>query len=163
MGGRAAPVVRPPWPQRKKKKMGFRPEDTVYKLEFEGTPYDGLIIRIGCCTVGEFNDIMPGDPMKGLKDNNEALFELFLKYLKTWNLEQKVLDENGKETGEWEDAPYTMGAIRRQESFVMSHIIAAWQRAMTGISPNLRRPSSGGGISEEFELDLASLSENQSN
>lgn len=138
---------------------GFRPENKVYRLTFDGTDYSGLIIRIGCCTVGEFNTTLVGDPEKRLKENNEALFEMFLKYLVSWNLESKVPDTED----DWVPTPYTMEAIEVQESQMMSAVIGAWQRAMIGISPNLRLPSNDGETSEELELDLASLSESQQN
>lgn len=139
--------------------MGFRPEDIVYKLDFGETDLKGLNVRIGCCTVGEFNTALVGDPEKRLKENNEVLFALFLKYLISWDLEQRVAGTQD----DWEVVPYTIEGINAQPSQLMSSIIGAWQRAMIGISPNLRRPSNDGEISLESQLDLASSSENQQN
>lgn len=139
--------------------MGFRPEQIVYKLDFGETELKGLNVRIGCCTVGEFNTALIGDPDKMLRENNEALFELFLKYLISWDLEQRVAGTQD----EWELVPYTMEGIHDQPSQLMSAVIGAWQRAMIGISPNLRRPSNDGETSQEFELDLGSSSENLQN
>jgi len=139
---------------------GFRPEKTIYKLEFEGTQYDGLVIRVGCCTIGEFNEEVIGSPDRNMKENNEALFGCFLKYLHSWNLERLV---PGTKEEEWEIVPYTLEAINGEESTLMSHIIAAWQKAMVSISPNLRRPANSGPDLEQLELDLAKFSENQEN
>lgn len=143
---------------------GFRPENKLYKLTFEETDFDGLVVRVGCCSVGEFNTALVGDPEKRLAENNAVLFELFLKYLDSWNLEEHILDADGRWDGEsWQVVPYTVEGINRQDAQMMSSVIGAWQRAMIGISPNLRRPSNDGETSLESELELASSSESLPN
>jgi hypothetical protein len=129
--------------------MGFRPEKTLYKLTFEGTSYEGLVVRAGCCTVGEFNDMVRGFGAYNTADSNDRLFELFLKYLNDWNLEDP-------DTGE--PVPYTLDGIHGVESQLMSAVVNGWQKAMVGVPRNLSLPSSDGGTLLESSLQLDSVS-----
>jgi len=149
--------------------MGFRPEPTVYKLTFEGTPLDGLHVRVGCCTVGEHNkmtglvgaasstqDIDISELAARLEEvsqHNEWVLNLFVKYLVSWDLEDL--------TGQ--PVPCTREGIDSQERSLISMVMAAWQRAMVTI-PNLSsEPSTNGETSEEQSLGLGSSSESQKN
>lgn len=132
--------------------MGFTPEPTIYNLSFKGTPLDGLHIRIGCCTIAEFNWMLTlrPDRDKGetAVDTNRKVMELFLHYLDSWDLE----DREGK------PVPQTVDGIESQPAYFGAQIIAAWQTAMVAVSAPLEQPSSNGASSEEATLGLDSIS-----
>jgi hypothetical protein len=142
--------------------MGFRPEPTVYSLSFQGTPLDGLHVRAGCCTLGEYNQMLaagtgaPGSDSDDMEarvknveimiQNNEWIITLFLKYLVSWDLE----DLSGQ------PVPTTRTGLDSQERSLIAMVIAAWQTALVTI-PNLSSAESpSGGTSEEQQLGLGS-------
>lgn len=128
--------------------MGFRPESTIYKLSFSGTPLDGLTVRAGCCSVGEFNEMLRlSDTTKAreVADNNERITDLFVKYLVEWDLEHPV-------TGE--PVPATAEGIGTIESRLLGQIISAWQIAMVTVPDPLKNGSLAGKASEEASLGL---------
>lgn len=146
--------------------MGFRPEPTIYSLSFQGTPLDGLHVRIGCPTVGEHGKMMAAglgarpdsdDPeelarvVEALVEHNDWILDLFVRYLVSWDLE----------TLSGEAVPVSRAGVDSQERNVIGLILASWQMAVVSV-PNLsKKTSSSGGISEERSLGLGSSSGNQ--
>lgn len=157
--------------------MGFRPEPTIYKLEFEeSTGLAGLMVRVACCTIGEFNQMLRGSTdaeldLRKLPDNpqeayamvrdygkaaaaaNDEAFEMFGRYLKDWDLE----DTDGN------PVPTTMEGILSVEKPVIGKIIAAWHSAMMQVDNPLPQTSQNGRSSEEASLGLGTSSPNQPN
>lgn len=146
--------------------MGFRPEPTVYNLSFQGTPLDGLHVRMSCCTLREYNSMLraavdaPEPDAEGnirltseMLQDNEKVLDLFIKYLISWDLEDMA----------GEPVPTTRDGIDSQERTLVNQLITAWQFAMVNI-PNPSKPESNAGeISEEQSLDLGSVSESREN
>jgi hypothetical protein len=146
--------------------MGFRPEPTIYNIGFEGTPLDGLQIKMSCCTLGEYNEMqravfVGGEPDKDgnvrltpeLLRANDRTVELFLNHLVSWNLE----DLAGR------PVPMTQEGLDNQERTIIGQLIGAWQTAMVTIPNPSKKPSSNGATSEEQSLDLGSISESPGN
>lgn len=127
--------------------MGFRPEPTIYTLKFQGTWLDGLVVKVGCCTVEEFNEMLRWQATTGseVADNNDKITNRFLDYLKEWNLEDP-------KTGE--PTPRTLEGCSRHEQPVMREILQQWQKAMAGVEDELGKDSMNGRISQEQSLGL---------
>lgn len=133
--------------------MGFTPERTVYKLNFEGTHLDGLLVRMGSLTVAEYNKMMAlgqASTVAEAMEANQWIADLFLAKLIEWNLEDK--DHN--------PVPATQEGLDTQERPVINAIITAWQGAMINIPAPLPSASENGGTSEELSLGLGGQSQN---
>lgn len=141
--------------------MGFRPEPTVYNLSFQGTPLDGLHVRMSCCTIGEYNEMLraaasgeEGEEEKvrvtlDLLRDNDRILQLFVNHLISWDLEDMA----------GQPIPTTREGIDSQERTIIAHCITAWQFAMVNV-PNLSKPGSNAGeTSEEQSLGLGDVSE----
>lgn len=155
--------------------MGFRPTPTQYNLTFQGTALDGLHVSIGCCTMGEYNEMIragsidaPDVEITGLSeaelrklvkevkeiavrtmDANDKMIQLLAKYLVSWDLE----------TIAGEAVPTTAEGILSQERTIVSQIMSAWQSAMVTVPPPLKSESTSGGTLEEQSLGLGSISQ----
>lgn len=53
--------------------------DRVYKLQLRGSEYDGVVVRVGECTVAEH---------LAARVNDAVLMEMFGQYLLDWNLKR---------------------------------------------------------------------------
>lgn len=133
--------------------MGFTPDMPVYKLSFEGTELDGLIVRTNPCTIEEWNDMLRDQGVQKtgneVADANDRATEKFLKYVVSWNLEIPA----GVPT------PLTVEGFNKLGTRHGAMIITAWQRAMTEVPTNSRPGSSSGEVSPEQQLGLVSSSE----
>jgi hypothetical protein len=133
--------------------MGFRPEPTIFTLTFKGTFLEGLVVKIGCCTVREFNDMMnvgEDTSREEAEKNNQKIIDKFLEKLVSWNLENA--DGSGP-------TPQTVDGLNSHENRLIRSIIAAWQVAQVDVPAPLRTISSNGSNLEEQSLDLGKLSE----
>lgn len=138
--------------------MGFTPDPAVYRLNFEGTELDGLIIRTNSCTIQEWNAMLRGQEEqqrsgKDIADANDKYTEMFLKYVVSWNLEIPAEVP----------VPLTIEGFNKLGTRHGAMIIAAWQRAMTEVPTTSRPGSSSGEISQEQQLGLVSSSESLPN
>jgi hypothetical protein len=142
--------------------MGFRPEPTIYNLSFDGTPLDGLHVRMGCCTLGEYHFMLRSAFIGGEPDSegnvklsvetldaNDKVIDLYLKYLISWDLEDMA----------GQPVPTTRAGIDTQERTMIGMLIGAWQTAMVNVPNPSGSPSSNGVTSEEQSLGLGSISE----
>jgi hypothetical protein len=124
--------------------MGFKPERTIYRLNFSGTFLDGLLIRVGSLTVAEYNEML-SKGSSGTADEamaaNRWVAQLFLDRLVEWNLE----NQDGTPT------PKTVEGLQAQERPVVTGIINAWQIAMVNIPAPLSQSSSDGGLLDQEE------------
>lgn len=146
--------------------MGFRLEPTIYNLNFQGTPLDGLHVRMGCCTLGEYNEILYAAVMEGEPDKdgnvritadmlrkNDRIIEIFLNHLISWDLE----DMAGR------PVPTTRDGINSEERTLTADLISSWQIAMVTV-PNRSKPELNSGVtSEEQSLGLGNISESPQN
>lgn len=129
--------------------MGFRPEPTVFNLHFKDAWLNGLEVKIGCCSVGEFNSILATNPTTGeeVAAGNTRVLKLFLKYLVEWNLESNV-------DGEWVPTPHTVEGCETHERSLIRVMLMTWQGAMAGVDDDLGKDSMSGDSSLEQSLGL---------
>lgn len=146
--------------------MGFRPEPTIYNLSFQGTMLDGLHVRMSCCTLGEYNEMLHaafagGEPDEegNVKFNpqmlkaNDRIIELFLNHLVSWDLEDMA----------GQAVPISQEGLDSQERTIIAQLVTAWQAAMVNI-PNPSKPAStDGATSVEQSLGLGNISESPQN
>jgi hypothetical protein len=133
--------------------MGFTPDMPVYRLNFEDTELDGLIVRTNPCTIEEWNEMLRGQGEqnngKEVADANDKATEKFLQYVVSWNLEIPA----------GTPVPITVDGFNKLGTRHGAMIITAWQRAMTEVPTNSRPGSSSGEVSQEQQLGLVSSSE----
>lgn len=144
--------------------MGFRPEPTIYNLSFQGTPLDGLHVRMSCCSLGEYNEMLRAAFLGGEPDEdgniklepkmleaNDRIFELFLNHLVSWDLE----------TMAGEPVPISQEGLDSQERQLIAQLITSWQAAMVSVPKTSNEASNNGATSEERSLGLGNISESQ--
>lgn len=142
--------------------MGFRPEPTIYNLNFQGTSLDGLHVRMSCASLSEYNEMMHaafsgGEPdedgnvklNKEMIEANDRVLELFANHLVSWDLEDLV----------GQPVPTSRSGMDSQERVIISQLLLSWQIAMVNI-PNLsKKESSNGSQSVEESLGLGDISQ----
>jgi hypothetical protein len=142
--------------------MGFKPEPTIYTLNFDGGWLSGLVIKVGCCTVREFHEMISWQAKSGAEaaENNDKVAQRFLDYLIDWNLDNPR-DGDERDDGddrprlkEGEPAPHTLEGCSLQEQVVMREIVSQWMTAMSGSSEDLGKDSLNGRASQERSLGL---------
>lgn len=139
--------------------MGFRPEVTIYNIDFKESSLEGLEMRASACTVDEYNKMLRaavsdnGITEQTLKDNDWIL-RLFIDHLVSWNLDHPV-------TGE--PVPTTYEAMLTLERSLVSQMVAAWQMALVTVPKPSNSNSSSGENLEEQSLGLGSSSESLQN
>lgn len=111
---------------------GFKRKRKTYKLDFEGTEYDGLEVRVTGLTTGEYLELvsLSGPTEEGDREV-EGMIRMFQKHLVSWNLE----DEKGKPL----DTTYETVA---DNDFTMNTtIINRWTEALSGVPDETAKKS----------------------
>jgi hypothetical protein len=136
----------------------FEAPRTVYKLEFEGEEFGGLVVRVRALTFAELRDnrdlLYSGwETDQGLdrdrwEANVDALHQLFADHLVDWNL-----SDGG------EPVPATLDGLRSQEGQFIGRLVGAWRSNTIGVSVPLEQPSADGEQSVELSIPMESLSE----
>jgi hypothetical protein len=150
--------------------MGFRKQEKVYVLQFDGE-LEGLEVRMRGASAGELIKI------DGMKYNAEALNDLFLfagSKLISWNLEeedgtpitfepQKVdVEEDGVSTTRLEtDGEAKARVLFAQDLDFILDILTAWKNAIMGVSDPLERNSRDGERFPEESIPMETLSSSQ--
>jgi hypothetical protein len=116
--------------------MGFRPPRKIYALDFTGTEFEGLEVKMRGVTVGEE---LEQDALKGKDGFGRYIFELTAKLLVEWNVE----DDEGK------PVPATLEGVCSQDGTMIMAIINALQAAVSGVPDPLPQSSPSGGPSPE--------------
>ena len=104
--------------------MGFKRKRKIYKLDFEGTPYEGLEVRITGLTTGEYLELVSlSGPTQEGDGEAEGMIRMFAKHLVSWNLE----DEDGSPIGtSYED-------VADNEFTMNTAIVNAWTAAIAQV------------------------------
>ncbi len=103
---------------------GFKRKRKVYKLDFAGTEYDGLEVRVSGLTTGEYLELVSlSGPTEENDHEAEAMIRMFQKHLISWNL----LDENGKPL----DTSYE--SVADNEFTMNTAIVNAWTAALANV------------------------------
>jgi hypothetical protein len=133
--------------------MGYRPPTTGQKLDFTGTPYEGLEVTVDSAPIGVVLDItalfaaarQPG------ADTAAAVRELLAKFagvLEGWNVE----DRAGGPV-----PPTLEGVLSLDTAFVMA-VVEAWLTGTTSAGDDLGKDSGSGGSSAAGLTAMAALS-----
>ncbi|MFG2269142.1 hypothetical protein ACGFNY_05130 [Streptomyces chartreusis] len=123
--------------------MGFRPPRKTYTLDFTGTDYDGLEVKVRGFTVGEELELDDAE------FSGDLLVKTIASRLISWNVE----DEKG------EPVPATFEGICTQETAMVLAILDALRRANSGVSAPLPNGSPTGGPTPVVSIPMAPLSE----
>lgn len=116
--------------------MAFKRKRKIYNLDFTGTEYEGLEVKVRGLTTGEYLELVslsaPGT--EGDKET-EGMLRMFSGHLVSWNL----VDE---ESGEPISTAYE-GVVTND--FVMNmFIINAWTDALASVPEKVEKKSSTG-------------------
>jgi hypothetical protein len=116
--------------------MAYKRQRKVYHLDFAGTEYDGLVVKVRGLTTGEYLDLVslsaPGD--EGNKET-EGMLRLFASHLVDWNLE----DEDSGEI-----VPKTYEGIKGNDFTMNMAIINAWTDALVSVPEDTEKKSGSG-------------------
>lgn len=118
--------------------MGYKRKRMVYKLDFDGTDYEGLSVKVTGLNTGEYLEIVGLGASKG--DSEEAavetdgMIQLFARHLISWNLE----DEN--------DAPVppTYEGVKANDLAMNLFIVNAWTEAIGNASKDTGKELTAG-------------------
>ena len=130
--------------------MGFRPEPTVFKLNFEGDDQmKGCFVRVKGVSIAEFNemssvqgsaeDVNASNVVDKMNERDKKLQKRFLELVVEWNLE----DEQGN------PLPVTMEAFGGLDKLAGNKIVAAWLMALVVVPAPLQKGSEDGETSQE--------------
>lgn len=112
--------------------MGFQRKRKVYKLDFSGTEYDGLEVKVGGLTTGEYLELIalsaPGVVDEG--DETSGMLKLLARHIKSWNLEE---DD--------EPIPCTFDGIKSNDLAMNMAIIQAWTSALSSVPESMEKKS----------------------
>lgn len=115
--------------------MAFQRKRKVYKLDFEETEYEGLEVRVGGLTTGEYLDLIAlSGPTEEGDGEAESMLRMFAEHLVSWNL----TDEEGQ------PVPTTFDGLRTNDFSMNSFMINAWTDAMTSVPVSTGKKSLAG-------------------
>lgn len=107
--------------------MSFKRKRKVYVLDFEGTEYEGLEVKVRGLTTGEYLEIVslsaPGT--EGDKET-EGMLRMFSNHLLSWNLTD---DSDGDEV----PVPTTYEGVTSNDFVMNMVIINAWTNAIASV------------------------------
>lgn len=116
--------------------MSFKRKRRIYRLDFEGTEYDGLVVEVRGLTTGEYLDLVslsvPGT--EGDKET-EGMLKLLATHLISWNLEDDASDQ---------PVPTSYEGIRSNDFNMNMAIISAWTSALVALPEKTEKKSSSG-------------------
>lgn len=110
----------------------FQRRRKVYELDFEGTEYDGLVVKVRGLTTGEYLDFLTLSSTDG--SETDEMLRLFAEHLASWNL----IDEEDK------PVPATYEGLRSNDLGMNNTMISAWTAALAGVPEELGKKSSDG-------------------
>lgn len=112
--------------------MGFQRKRKIYKLDFAGTEYDGLVVKVGGLTTGEYLELVtlaaPG--VENSEDETAGMLRMLAGHLKSWNLE-----EDG------EPIPATFEGVKSNDLSMNMAIITAWTDALASVPEGVEKKS----------------------
>lgn len=125
--------------------MGYKPRSTIYTLDFGGTDWDGLEVRMRATKLGNlFGSASLLGVMEKISDNalpsseDMALalsqYELIAEHLVSWNIDA---DDDSP-------LPTTLDGLKALEVPLVMAISNTWQAAMQDVAPPLSSSSSVG-------------------
>jgi hypothetical protein len=122
---------------------GFKPERTLYRLNFEDPQYQGLVVEMTGLKVGLFMEVAElGDfDAARLKRAGASkvlrVFDIVAGGLHQWN----VIDDAG------EPVPASLDGIKTQEFPFILMLLEQWMAAVGSVPGPLEQPSAAGKLS----------------
>jgi hypothetical protein len=111
--------------------MGFQRKRKVYKLDFEGTEWDGLVVTVRGLTTGEYLDFVSVTAMAESDENQTGgMVEMLADHLVSWNLEEDGVP-----------VPCNLDGVRANELPMNMAIVRAWTEAMSGVPEETEKKS----------------------
>lgn len=113
--------------------MAYKRKRKVYNLDFEGTEYEGLEVKVRGLTTGEYLEIVslsaPGT--EGDRET-EGMLRMFSNHLVSWNL----LDEDTNLP-----VPTTYEGVTSNDFVMNMYIINAWTDAIATVPERTEKKS----------------------
>lgn len=111
--------------------MAFQRKRKVYKLDFEGTEYDGLVVKVGGLTTGEYLDFVTVTASSDEDENQTAaMIQMLADHLKSWNLE-----EDGQ------PVPATLEGLKSNDLQMNMAVVRAWTASMGEVPEETEKKS----------------------
>lgn len=127
--------------------MGFQRKRKIYRLDFTGTDYDGLDVRVEGLTTGEYLELVALTGSSGESENEtEQLLKLFAKHLIAWNLEEENVPVGTSFEG-----------VKTNDLAMNMFIINAWTDAMVSVPASTEKKSLAGDPSLVASIPTESL------
>lgn len=133
--------------------MGFERPGKQFTLAFEEARYNGLVVKMGFLTTGQFLEVtglasaVQQDDLAKQAAEVRQLIEITASRLVSWNLEDLG-----------QPVPATVAGLMDQDFGFVMDIVTAWLSAIAGVSPPLPGSSSAGGKSPEGSIPMEPLS-----
>ena len=127
----------------------------TYNLYFTDEQFEGLVIEARSGTLDEFcevRDLLTSDTasVKEQLANVKSAHDIIFPKLQQWNLQE----EDGT------PVPLTREAFDTQDKEFTEGITYAWQLAVSGVRPALKKESNSGVLSAAESIPMETLSEN---
>lgn len=111
--------------------MAFQRKRKVYKLDFEGTEYEGLVVKVRGLTTGEYLELVTLTATADASESEtEKLLKLLATHLVSWNLQ-----EDG------EPIPATFEGVKSNDLAMNTAIIDAWTSSMVNVPAGTEKKS----------------------
>lgn len=105
--------------------MSYKRKRKIYNLDFTGTEYEGLEVKVRGLTTGEYLEIvsLSAPSTEGDKET-EGMLRMFATHLVHWNLVDEV-------TGE--PVPTTYEGVISNDFVMNMYVINAWTQALASV------------------------------
>jgi hypothetical protein len=129
--------------------MSFKRRRKVYKLDFSGTEYDGLEVKVRGLTTGEYLDIVSlGATAEEGGKETEKLLLLFSSHLVSWNLTDGDDDE---------PVPTDFEGVKSNDFTMNTFIINAWTDAIASVPAGTEKKLPAGESSPTASIPTETL------
>lgn len=116
--------------------MTFRRKRKIYSLDFEGTDYEGLQVKVRGLTTGEYLEIVSlSAPATEENKETEGLLRMFAEHLVSWNLIDDDTDE---------PVPTTYDGVTSNDFLMNMYIVNAWTDAIASVPEKTEKKSTPG-------------------
>lgn len=113
--------------------MGFKRKRKIYKLDFGGTEYEGLEVRLTGLTTGEYLEFIALSAKSEDANETEQMLKFFARHLISWNLE----DDDGP-------VPASFDGVKSNDLSMSMFVIEAWTDALVNVPEKTEKKSSDG-------------------
>lgn len=128
---------------------GYKRKRKTYKLDFEGTEWDGLEVRVKGLTTGEYLQLvqLSGASNEEGDAETEGMLKMFASHLISWNLEDDAGDPIGTSFEDIKENDFTMNMA----------IVSAWTDALASVPAKVGKESSPGNAALVASIPMETL------